>query len=130
MANKPKKDELEGVEETIDMAAEETSETIAQDAVSAESAAPAPSHAPRKFSVAPAEEKPKSNIMTMMLIIALVFTITAIVIIGIELNQFYGCTFGGIVKPPEGMSQEPVTPDEQPADEAPAEPEAPAEGGK
>lgn len=67
------------------------------------------------------EEKPRSNIFSLLLIIALVFTITAIVLICVELNEFYDCTFGGIVSPPQGGEVASAAVDQ------PASPAAPAE---
>jgi nitrate reductase NapE component len=57
--------------------------------------------------------KPHSNIYTFLLIIAVIFMVISIYLVGYELNKFYGVTFGGIVSAPVDESPE-KTPPESP----------------
>lgn len=50
--------------------------------------------------------KPKSNIYTLLLIIATIFMIVSIYLVAYELNKFYGVTFGGLVSAPAAQEDE------------------------
>jgi len=49
--------------------------------------------------------KPKSNIFTLILILAFLCIGLAIYLLSYELNNFYGVTFGGIVSPPNKTAE-------------------------
>ena len=49
--------------------------------------------------------KPKSNIFTLILILAFLCMGMAIYLLAHELNSFYGVTFGGILKPPNKTAE-------------------------
>lgn len=132
---KPSKDEPEeimDVSETIDMGDEDslgTTETVTESgtedlqATIEEPQEPEAEMLPEEPQEA-IDEKPKSNIFTFMLIVAIVFTITSIVLVVWEMNQLYDCTFGGMLEPPPPDSG--VVAPAEPASGEPV-PAAPAE---
>ncbi|MBI5359104.1 MAG: hypothetical protein HZA48_00810 [Planctomycetes bacterium] len=140
---KPSKDEPEeimDVSETVDMGEEDslgTTETVTEaggtedlQATIEEPQEPVAAETYEEPQEA-IDEKPKSNIFTFMLIVAIVFTITSIVLVVWELNQVYDCTFGGMLNPPppdSGVAAPAVPASEEPAPAAPAEQPNPDKG--
>lgn len=90
---------LEGAENA---SAVDVSDTMAESSfVSGQEEAPAgapmmPGRAAAPFGIA----KPRSNIFTLLLILAFLCIVLAIYLLAHELNNYYGVTFGGILSPP------------------------------
>lgn len=93
-------DDLAPVE---DSGAVDVSDTMAESSVATGQEEAIPGRASKKSS-APAAfgpAKPKSNIFTLILILSFMCMGLAIYLLAYELNNFYGVTFGGIMKPPD-----------------------------
>lgn len=65
-----------------------------------------PGAAPTKMPGSPLKPvKPKSNVFTLILILAFLCIGVAIYLIVYELNNFYGVTFNGMMSPPQKTSE-------------------------
>lgn len=52
------------------------------------------------------EEKPRSSIFTLLLLVSIIFALIGIYLVGYELNTFYGVEFGGLFSAPEEAKEE------------------------
>ena len=99
-------DDLAPVEGAEDAGAVDVSDSLAESSVVSgqeEGVSEAPSRGRAAAGFGPA--KPRSNVFTLILILAFLCIGLAIYLLGHELNSFYGVTFGGILKPPDKTAE-------------------------